>query len=99
MDRTWTQELLEQLTWHWDNHLRPRLATLSDDEYLWEPTPGSWTIRPRTETNTPLAAGAEDLVIDWDYPPPTPPPLTTIAWRLGHVTVGVFATRSAAHFN
>ena len=40
MAGTWTEELLEQLTWHWDNHARPRLNGLTDDEYLWEPVPG-----------------------------------------------------------
>jgi hypothetical protein len=38
-------------------------------------------------------------VIDWEFPEPTPAPLTTIAWRLGHVTVGLFASRNAAHFD
>lgn len=30
----WTTELLLQLTWHWENQLRPRLAGLTDEEYL-----------------------------------------------------------------
>ena len=98
MDRTWTEELLEQLTWHWENHVRPRLADMSDEEYLWEPVPGCWSIRPRVEAVTPLAAGSGDLVIDWAVPEPTPAPVTTIAWRLGHVTVGVFGMRNASHF-
>src|SRR5262249_2834185 len=29
---------------------------------------------------------------------PVPPPVTTIAWRLGHVIVGVFGQRNASHF-
>jgi hypothetical protein len=29
---------------------------------------------------------------------PVPAPVTTIAWRLGHVIVGVLAARNAAHF-
>ena len=33
----WTRELLDQLEWHWTHHLRPRLDSLTDDEYLWEP--------------------------------------------------------------
>jgi hypothetical protein len=37
-------------------------------------------------------------VIDWAYPEPTPAPFTTIAWRLGHVIVGVLGMRNAAHF-
>jgi hypothetical protein len=94
----WTSELLEQLTFHWDNQARPRLDGLSDDEYLWEPVPGAWSIRPRAEATTAMAAGGGDLVIDFEYPEPTPTPVTTIAWRLGHVIVGVFGARNAAHF-
>jgi hypothetical protein len=37
-------------------------------------------------------------VIDFAFPPPEPPPVTTIAWRLAHVIVGVFAMRTASHF-
>ena len=33
----WTEQLSEQLEWHWSRQLRPRFAGLSDDEYLWEP--------------------------------------------------------------
>lgn len=38
------------------------------------------------------------MTIDFAFPPPEPPPVTTIAWRLGHVIVGVFAMRNATHF-
>lgn len=94
----WTTQLLEQLTFHWDNQARPRLDGLSDEEYLWEPVPGSWSIRPRREARTPLAAGGGDLVVDYAFPAPDPTPVTTIAWRLGHVIVGVFGARNADHF-
>ena len=94
----WTSRLLEQLTWHWDNQLRPRLEGLSDDEYLWEPVPGAWNVRPRGEAVTRMAAGGGDLVIDWEWPEPVPPPVTTIAWRFGHLIVGIFGTRVASHF-
>jgi hypothetical protein len=30
----WTAQLLEQLTWDWTHHARPRLDGLTDDEYL-----------------------------------------------------------------
>lgn len=94
----WTTHLLEQLTWHWENQARPRLDGLTDEEYFWEPVPGSWSIRPRSETRTKMAAGGGDLVFDYEYPAPTPAPVTTIAWRLGHVIVGVFGARNASHF-
>jgi DinB family protein len=94
----WTSELLDQLTFHWDSQARPRLDGLTDDEYLWEPAPGAWSIRPRHEAKTSMAAGGGDLVIDFEYPQPEPAPVTTTAWRLGHVIVGVLGARNAAHF-
>ena len=98
MPMDWTTELLEQLSWHWDHQVRPGLDDLSDEEYLWEPAPGAWSIRPRAEARTAMAAGAGELVADFELPEPEPAPVTTIAWRLGHVIVGVFGTRNASHF-
>ncbi|GAA1379991.1 DinB family protein [Pseudonocardia kongjuensis] len=101
MNRTidWNTELGEQLTFHWEQLLRPRLAGLTDDEYLWEPVPGMWSVRPRGSSVTPPGAGSGDRVIDFAYPVPEPPPVTTIAWRLVHVIVGVLGMRVHAHFD
>lgn len=38
-------------------------------------------------------------VIDFTFPPPEPAPLTTIAWRLGHVIAVVFGERNARYFD
>ena len=93
----WNQLLLDQLTWHWEHALRPRLDGLTDDEYLWEPAPGAWSVRPREQAvTTPFGGG--DTVIDFAFPEPDPPPVTTIAWRLAHVIVGCFGMRAASHF-
>ncbi len=55
---------------------RTRLEGLTDDEYLWEPAPGCWSIRP----------GADGRwVADGIRPEPEPAPFTTIAWRLWHL--------------
>ena len=106
-----------------------RLTALSDEEYLWEPVPGCWSIRRRGEATTPRAYGPGDWVLDQGAPdipaseyaevarqaaagmtvakiaddwsvsverveqvlehtgPPEPDetPVTTIAWRLGHL--------------
>lgn len=94
----WSAALIDQLDWHWTNQLRPRLAGLSDDEYLWEPVAGCWSIRPRGEAASSMARGAGDHVIDWEYPEPDPPPVTTIAWRIGHIAVPVLGARAANHF-
>jgi DinB superfamily len=94
----WGSRLLEQLTHHWENQARPRLDGLTDDEYLWEPVPGTWSLRPRAEATAAMAAGAGEWVLDFELPQPDPAPVTTIAWRLGHVIVGIFGARNAAHF-
>jgi hypothetical protein len=90
--------LAEQLSWHWDRQLRPRLDGLTDDEYYWEPVAGCWSLRPRAESTSASAAGAGALVLDFEMPEPDPTPVTTIAWRLGHVLVGIFGMRNATHF-
>ena len=98
MAMDWTAQLLEQVTFHWERQARPRLDGLTDEEYLWEPVPDAWSLRPRSEARTEMAAGAGDLVMDFNVPQPFPAPVTTIAWRLGHVIVGIFGARNASHF-
>ena len=70
---------------------------LSDEEYRWEPVEGCWSIRPRGEAASPDAVGAGGSVIDWAWPQPDLPPVTTIAWRIGHLAVA-FGQRAANHF-
>jgi hypothetical protein len=65
-----------------------RLAGLTDEEYLWEPAPGAWSLRRREDATTPRAYGGGDWVLDLAVPEPDPPPVTTIAWRLGHLISG-----------
>lgn len=91
-------DLADQLDFHWTTQLRPRLDGLTDEEYLWEPVPGAWNVRPRGTRATAQAAGTGDFEIDWQWPEPVPAPVTTIAWRLGHVIVGILALRNAGHF-
>jgi hypothetical protein len=98
VDLDWNKELLDQLEFHWENQLRPRLNGLTDEEYFWEPVPGCWSIRPRVQATTPLAMGPGEFVMDYALPPHDVEPVTTIAWRLAHVIVGVFHSRTAAHF-
>ncbi|MGY1707790.1 DinB family protein [Geodermatophilus sp. SYSU D00697] len=94
----WTHELVEQLDWHWRTQLRPRLDGLTDEEYRWEPVRGAWNVRPRGTSPAPIAVGRGDFTIDFAVPEPDPAPVTTIAWRMGHVVVGVLGMRAAAHF-
>ncbi len=95
----WNAELRSQLEWHWTNQLRPRLAGLTDEEYFWEPVPGCWNVRPRGESTAPIAVGGGAYTIDFAIPEPSPAPVTTIAWRIGHLVAGVFGARNAAHFD
>jgi hypothetical protein len=94
-DFDWNRTLREQWEFQWNQQIRARLEGLTDEEYFWSPVPDAWTVRPRTG---PEQIGGGDFVIDFAYPEPEPPPFTTIAWRLGHVIVGVLAARNAAHF-
>ncbi|MDT0431154.1 DinB family protein [Streptomyces salyersiae] len=110
-----------------------RLADLGDEEYLWEPVAGCWSIRRRGEAVTPKAYGPGEWVLDkgapdipaseyaevarqaadgmtvakiaedWSVgverveqvlahtgtPEPDETPVTTIAWRLGHLHSGL----------
>ncbi|WNG93779.1 DinB family protein [Mycobacterium sp. ITM-2016-00318] len=85
-DTVITDQLADQLDFHWTHQLRPRLDGLTDDEYFWAPVPNCWTVHP-------------DGTIDFHYPEPAPAPFTTIAWRLAHVIVGVLAMRNHSHFD
>lgn len=69
---------------------RDRLDGLTDDEYLWEPAGGMWSVRPVGAAASPRPWGPGAYRIDHDrLEPGDVPPLTTIAWRLAHVTSGL----------
>jgi len=53
-----------------------QLERMSDEEYLWEPVAGCWSVRP----------GADGVCrAERTYPEPEPAPFTTIAWRVWHI--------------
>ena len=95
--------LLDQIELHVREHLRPRLEGLTDQEYFYDPSGvgRAWTVHPRSaegeRTPTAIQGGSGAMVIDFDVPEPDPAPLTTIAWRLGHIIVGLLAVRSHDH--
>ena len=86
---TWTSQLADQLDFYWAVHLWPRLAGLTDEEYLWRPVADVWSIAPDADGVLRAEGGVPE--------PPTPP-VTTIAWRLDHVTRGVLGTRARCLF-
>ncbi|MEJ7719884.1 MAG: hypothetical protein WKF58_05330 [Ilumatobacteraceae bacterium] len=98
MDIAWTDQLVDQLAFQWDGYFRPRLDELTDEQYLWEPVNGCWSIRQRSEAVTSHAIGEGTHVIDYVVPEPEPAPFTTIAWRMGHISIGVFGERASNHF-
>ncbi|MEA2922791.1 MAG: hypothetical protein QOF07_2756 [Bradyrhizobium sp.] len=59
------------------NRLRQRLDGITDDEYRWEPAPIVWSVH--------AGPGGE---VRWDFGlmPKDPVPVTTIGWRLVHIT-------------
>ena len=85
----WGRLLVGQLEFYWDVHLRPRLDGLSDEEYFWEPVEGCWSLRRAPDGGWRLDGGR---------PEPSPPPVTTIAWRLVHVGATCLANRASAFF-
>jgi hypothetical protein len=76
-DSTLRAELVGLSDFAWQR-LIDRLDGLTDEGYLWEPVPQCWTIRP-------VQGGA--WTWDFTWPEPEPRPVTTIAWRLAHITV------------
>jgi len=70
--------------------VRIAIAGLTDGEYLWEPAPHCWSIRPRAAGPGPgatILVGAGAWGRDSARPAhPSPPPFTTIAWRLGRLS-------------
>lgn len=81
--------LLEQLDWHWNQMVMPRLAGLTDEEYMWAPYPGCWSSRRQDDGSWQKDKGAPIS--------PEPEPLTTIAWRMAHI-VEMLMRRSANQF-
>jgi hypothetical protein len=57
---------------------------LTDDEFFWEPTPSTWSVRRLEECRTPTPFGQGDWRVDFG-PEPMPAPMTSIAWLFWHV--------------
>jgi hypothetical protein len=79
--------LLEGLDNAWAP-LPARLAVITDDEYLWSPTPNCWTVH-HTDGGWSVDRSDHD---------PEPAPFTTIAWRCWHIAVDALDSYSARLF-
>jgi hypothetical protein len=85
---SWNDTLLDQMEFAWEYPFRHRLEGLGDAEYLWEPVPGCWSVRPQ---------GDGTWRQEYELPDPVPPPFTTIAWRLAHIA-DLLNTRASNQF-
>jgi hypothetical protein len=72
------------------NGVSIEIPGMTDEEYLWEPVPDCWSVRLRAAGPGPGATvlvGAGEWGRDSARPShPSPPPFTTIAWRLSHLS-------------
>lgn len=62
-----------ELTWRLAQHHLPKLT---DEACLWEPAPGSWSVRPAADGRWRP---------DWSEGEPDPAPPTTIGWLTWHL--------------
>jgi hypothetical protein len=60
------------------SRLAQRCTGLTDQEYLWCPVRGAWTIRPDFDR-------PDRWTYDYDFAPPSPVPITSISWRIVHL--------------
>jgi hypothetical protein len=67
-----------------------KVEPMADEEYQWAPVPGAWSVRRHADGPGPRATrlyGAGAWGRDgYHAAEPQPPPLTTIAWRLSHLS-------------
>ncbi len=66
--------------WHYSRRV---LQDLDDQEYFWEPTATSWSIRRRAPSVRGWGSG--EFVCEDAWPAPVPLPTTTIGWRVIHL--------------
>lgn len=64
--------------------IEPNLIGLTDDGYTWEPSPGCWSIRLRSDLDGVDHWGKGDWVVETSFDGSIEPTGTTIAWRLMH---------------
>lgn len=93
--------LLGQIESFWDGSFRPHLDGLEDEEYMWEPTKGSLSLRPGARHGNPrgtfpsLVPEPSNIGINPEAPVtpdgtmrhPPPNQMKTIAWRMGNMSV------------
>lgn len=87
-DRDVAPIIISSLDYMWER-VRARVDDIETHEYLWEPVPKCWTVKIGADGK----ARAEFM-----SPPPEPPPVTTIAWRMWHIAVSCLESYSHRAF-
>jgi hypothetical protein len=83
----WGKQLVGQMEFYWDAHLRPRLGGLTDDEYAWRPVEPCLDLEPGGGGRLRYREPARDT-----------PVVTTLRWRLMHIAIGCFHSRASTFF-
>lgn len=91
----WPDVLLDQLDFVWVRQARPRLEGLSDEEYFWEPVQDCWSLHPDPNASGEHAGG---LIMDSQRSGSALDPVTTIAWRMGHIIAHILKPRTYGIF-
>src|SRR5690349_6731754 len=81
-------DALESLDQVW-GPIAARRIGMTDDEFLWEPAAGCWTVHQREGRVVADSRGPVD---------PDPAPITTIAWREWHIAVDALDSYSGRLF-
>ncbi len=76
------ETLLEMMLFIEMYTLQRAWTDLTDDELLWEPTEGAWTVHPAAEHRTAQPFVNGELAADFEFV--AVEPLTTIAWLFWH---------------
>ena len=86
--------LLEQTDMVWQQ-AHQCVDGLTDEEFFWEPAPGCWSLRRRSQLTVDVAPAELAVPGDWICEHiggnPQPPPLTTIVWRVTHTMLAVWS--------
>ena len=71
---TTAREILCEQFQESSDHLDRVLTGIEQEEYLWEPVAGCWTVHDRSERRAASADGSGRWVIDYEVPEPSPAP-------------------------
>jgi hypothetical protein len=83
----WGKQIVGQMEFYWDVHLRPRLDGLTDEEYEWRPVAECFDLEP-----------ADGGRLRYVEPAASIETVTTLRWRLMHIAIACFHSRASTFF-